>query len=363
MRLRRKAGRPVNRGSGPVVGAARSRYRIIHDPDLSDARRADEWHQDDLRSVAPLGMVQVGALRNKRSLEAGTHDEMSPAVHTQSALHADMDLNHVEAALAFPTFTRFWGQTLLKREDNELALLCVEGLQRSVIAAFGLVDDEPMWMLTTEPVSRRPAAAGPSSGVDAGQPEVGRALGERDGVCALLRATVGLRHGLRHQRGSRRCVRRPGLRVVAADIEARGRVPARRGGPGLGGRRARSRVGGVRPAGWTCCAPTAGVPPPFRPLREHTQSDWDWLLGVNPLDATLAAVGSAVGAPTLSVGRTATRSGSPLSRAGTQLSTADHRTNPTAGSGPPRRVAATALAALDARTLLAFTAPAGAGGK
>jgi predicted TIM-barrel fold metal-dependent hydrolase len=38
---------------------------------------------------------------------------------------ADMDLNHVERSLCFPTFPRFCGQVFLEATDKELALACV----------------------------------------------------------------------------------------------------------------------------------------------------------------------------------------------------------------------------------------------
>jgi len=37
----------------------------------------------------------------------------------------DMDLNHVEASLCFPTFPRFCGQTFAEAHDKEVALACV----------------------------------------------------------------------------------------------------------------------------------------------------------------------------------------------------------------------------------------------
>ena len=37
-----------------------------------------------------------------------------------------MDVNHIEAALCFPTFPRFCGQTFTEAKDHELALLCVK---------------------------------------------------------------------------------------------------------------------------------------------------------------------------------------------------------------------------------------------
>ena len=106
----------------PQIGG----YRVVEDPDAPGARWADEWRYDDLQMVIPAGMAQVHQLRNEHYHEPVTYDEMAPGVHTQSARLADMDLNHVEAALCFPTVPRFCGQTFLEREDKDLALLCVQ---------------------------------------------------------------------------------------------------------------------------------------------------------------------------------------------------------------------------------------------
>jgi predicted TIM-barrel fold metal-dependent hydrolase len=61
-------------------------------------------------------------------VEAATpvaYDDMLPGCYEQAARLADMDANHVEASMCFPTFPRFCGQTFLERADKELALLCV----------------------------------------------------------------------------------------------------------------------------------------------------------------------------------------------------------------------------------------------
>ena len=55
-----------------------------------------------------------------------TYDEMRPGCYQQGPRLDDMDLNHVEASLCFPTFPRFCGQTFLEANDWELALLCVQ---------------------------------------------------------------------------------------------------------------------------------------------------------------------------------------------------------------------------------------------
>jgi predicted TIM-barrel fold metal-dependent hydrolase len=50
---------------------------------------------------------------------------MRPGCYDPVARLADMDLNHVEASLCFPTFPRFCGQVFAERSDKELALACV----------------------------------------------------------------------------------------------------------------------------------------------------------------------------------------------------------------------------------------------
>ena len=44
----------------------------------------------------------------------------------QKARLEDMDVNHVEVSLAFPSFPRFCGQTFPERKDKELGDLCVK---------------------------------------------------------------------------------------------------------------------------------------------------------------------------------------------------------------------------------------------
>jgi predicted TIM-barrel fold metal-dependent hydrolase len=51
---------------------------------------------------------------------------MRPGSYSQKERLEDMDENHIEASLCFPTFPRFCGQTFSEAEDKELALLCVQ---------------------------------------------------------------------------------------------------------------------------------------------------------------------------------------------------------------------------------------------
>ncbi|MCU1487033.1 MAG: amidohydrolase 2 [Actinomycetia bacterium] len=53
-------------------------------------------------------------------------DQMRPGCYDPKARLADMDDNHVEASLCFPTYPRFCGQLFAERADKELALACVQ---------------------------------------------------------------------------------------------------------------------------------------------------------------------------------------------------------------------------------------------
>jgi predicted TIM-barrel fold metal-dependent hydrolase len=52
-------------------------------------------------------------------------DQMRAGCYDPRARLADMDANHVEASLCFPTYPRFCGQLFAERSDKELALACV----------------------------------------------------------------------------------------------------------------------------------------------------------------------------------------------------------------------------------------------
>jgi predicted TIM-barrel fold metal-dependent hydrolase len=54
-----------------------------------------------------------------------SYSEMRPGCFQREERLADMDLNHVERSVCFPTFSRFGGQTFVEAKDKELALACV----------------------------------------------------------------------------------------------------------------------------------------------------------------------------------------------------------------------------------------------
>jgi len=86
----------------------------------------DWWYYEDLKR--PLLRVDsaVGVPRDEVTMTGITYEEMRPGSYSQKERLEDMDVNHIEASLCFPTFPRFCGQTFTEAKDKELALLCVE---------------------------------------------------------------------------------------------------------------------------------------------------------------------------------------------------------------------------------------------
>ena len=59
-------------------------------------------------------------------MQAITYDELMPGCWRQEDRLVDMEANHTEASLCFPTFPRFCGQAFAERQDKQLALLCLQ---------------------------------------------------------------------------------------------------------------------------------------------------------------------------------------------------------------------------------------------
>jgi len=87
---------------------------------------ADWWIYEKLQR--PLLRVDsaVGVPRDEVTMKGVTYEDMRPGSYQQKERLEDMDVNHIEASLCFPTFPRFCGQTFSEAEDKELALLCVK---------------------------------------------------------------------------------------------------------------------------------------------------------------------------------------------------------------------------------------------
>ena len=88
---------------------------------------ADVWYYDDVRAPMMVLMAAVGFEGSERDFGVTTYDAIRPGGWKQTERLADMDDNHVDAALCFPnTVPRFCGQTFAERKDKVLALECVK---------------------------------------------------------------------------------------------------------------------------------------------------------------------------------------------------------------------------------------------
>lgn len=91
-----------------------------------DGTWCDWWLVEDLAWPLTRLSAAAGYPRDEVTVSPITMDDMRPGCWDPKARLADMDVNHVEASLSFPSFPRFCGQTFYERHDKELADLCVK---------------------------------------------------------------------------------------------------------------------------------------------------------------------------------------------------------------------------------------------
>ena len=92
-----------------------------------------------------------------------TYEDMRPGSYQVKPRLEDMDVNHLEASLCFPTFPRFCGQTFLEAKDKELALLCVRAYNDWMVEEWAAESGGRLIPLTLIPCGtprwRRPRCA------------------------------------------------------------------------------------------------------------------------------------------------------------------------------------------------------------
>jgi predicted TIM-barrel fold metal-dependent hydrolase len=91
-----------------------------------DGQWGDRWVYDGITMPITEPFVSVCFDREPEVMRAVVFEEMLPGCFDPVARLADMDANHVDASLCFPTFPRFCGQTFLEANDKELAFACVQ---------------------------------------------------------------------------------------------------------------------------------------------------------------------------------------------------------------------------------------------
>ena len=90
-----------------------------------DGPVTDWWVYDDVTWCHQMLNASAGYAPDEWWMGPIAFDQMRPGCYDVKARLADMDENHVEASLCFPTFPRFCGQLFAERADKDLALTCV----------------------------------------------------------------------------------------------------------------------------------------------------------------------------------------------------------------------------------------------
>jgi predicted TIM-barrel fold metal-dependent hydrolase len=114
----------IRRGLGEMKFVGGTSYQITFD---DNGPVADCWVYGDLVAPHKRHVAAVGFDRDDMTLSPITYDEMRAGCYDPVARLADMDMNHVESSLCFPTFPRFCGQTFMEGPDRDgLGLACVK---------------------------------------------------------------------------------------------------------------------------------------------------------------------------------------------------------------------------------------------
>jgi predicted TIM-barrel fold metal-dependent hydrolase len=122
-RWRAAGPRVERRGIGTMRHVGGGSYEQTFDP---EGPEADCWIYEDLVYINKRHVAAAGFDRDEMEMVPITYGEMRAGCYDPAARLADMDLNHVEASLSFPTFPRFCGQTFSEGRDKDLGLACVQ---------------------------------------------------------------------------------------------------------------------------------------------------------------------------------------------------------------------------------------------
>ena len=87
-----------------------------------DGPQTDFWIYEDLAWTHQMLNACAGYDESEWWMGPIAFEQMRPGCYDPQARLADMDANHMEASLCFPTFPRFCGQLFAERKDKELAL-------------------------------------------------------------------------------------------------------------------------------------------------------------------------------------------------------------------------------------------------
>ena len=102
-----------------------------------DGPQTDWWVYEDFAWCHQMLNASAGYVQSEWWMGPIGFDQMRPGCYDVAARLADMDLNHVEASVCFPTYPRFCGQLFAERRDHELALACVRAYNDWMVEEWG----------------------------------------------------------------------------------------------------------------------------------------------------------------------------------------------------------------------------------
>ena len=86
----------------------------------------DFWAFEDVRKTITVTVAWAGRTRWELTTDPIRYDEMRPGCYDATARLADMDMNHMDKSLCFPTMSRFCGQMFSEAKDLELGMACIK---------------------------------------------------------------------------------------------------------------------------------------------------------------------------------------------------------------------------------------------
>ncbi len=155
----RERGPHVRRERGVLLDALYGRWSSGNDGEWSDV-----WYYDDMVRPLQRGLAQSGYYDEETSRQI-TYEDVLPGSYQRDARLFEMDRNHTDVSMCFPSISRFCGQTFLDRKDKDIARLCVEAYNDWMI-------DE--WCGDTIPVRLVPLTLVPLWGAELAAAEVRR---------------------------------------------------------------------------------------------------------------------------------------------------------------------------------------------
>ncbi len=113
-----------------VKGKVRPGERAPTFEETGDGDWADCWRYDGRLLPITSGFIaatldSAQGMADLNEFRPVLYDEFRPGITEPAARLVDMDGNHMEASLCFPTVSRFCGQTFLEGRDRDLGYECV----------------------------------------------------------------------------------------------------------------------------------------------------------------------------------------------------------------------------------------------